>query len=132
MLSGKNRSRSFAMHVVLAALVGLALRLFLVLRFPFVAGDSAIYEELAQNWLHEHVYGIYYASGLAASDIRVPGYPTFLALVYLMFRRADLGIVLAQAVLDLATCFLVAQLAARLAPVPQRPRIALAALWLAA
>jgi hypothetical protein len=132
MKPGKSGSRSFAFHAATAALVGLALRLFLVLRFPFVAGDSAIYEELAQNWLHEHVYGIYYAAGLTASDIRVPGYPAFLALVYLFLRRGDLGIVLAQALLDLGTCFLVAWLASRLAPVPRRRRIAIAALWLAA
>lgn len=128
----KNRTRSFAIQAAAAALVGLALRLFLVLRFPFVAGDSAIYEELAQNWLHEHVYGIYYAAGLTASDIRVPGYPAFLALAYWILRRGDLGIVLAQGLLDLGTCFLVAWLAYRLAPEAHRRRIALAALWLAA
>ncbi len=125
-------SRSFALQAVAAALVGLALRLFLVLRFPFVAGDTAIYEELAQNWLHEHVYGIYYAAGLMPSDIRVPGYPAFLALVYLLFRRGEAAIVLAQALLDLGICFLVAWLASRLAPEPDRRRIALAGLWLAA
>src|SRR5580692_9354968 len=105
MIHGKNRSRSLAFPTVIAMLTGLAIRLFLVLRFPFVAGDTPIYEELAQNWLHEHVYGIYYAAGLTASDIRVPGYPAFLALVYLVFRRGDPAIVLAQALLDLGTCF---------------------------
>lgn len=128
----KNDSRSFATQAAVAALVGLALRLFLILRFPFVAGDSAIYEELAQNWLHEHVYGIYYAAGLTASDIRVPGYPAFLALAYWILRRGELGIVLAQGLLDLGTCFLVAWLVCRLAPEAHRRRIGLAALWLAA
>jgi len=132
MPSGKARSRSFAMHAAIASLAGLALRLFLVLRFPFVAGDSTIYEELAQNWLHEHVYGIYYAAGLTASDIRVPGYPAFLALAYSLLRRGELGIVLAQALLDLGTCFLVAWLAFRLAPEAYRRRVGIAALWLAA
>jgi hypothetical protein len=132
MTSRKTLSGSFALHAAIAALVGLALRLWLVLRFPFVAGDTAIYEELAQNWLRDHVYGIYYAAGLSASDIRVPGYPAFLALVYLFFRRGDMGIVLAQALVDLGTCFLVAWLASCLAPEPHRRRIAIAALWLAA
>jgi hypothetical protein len=126
------RSRSFALHAALAALAGLALRLFLVLRFPADAGDAAIYEELAQNWLHEHVYGVFYASGLTPSDIRVPGYPAFLALVDFLFRRGEGALVLAQAFLDLGTCFLVAWLASRLAPQPYRRRVALAALWLAA
>jgi 4-amino-4-deoxy-L-arabinose transferase-like glycosyltransferase len=126
------RSLPFALHAGIAALAGLALRLFLVLRFPADAGDSAIYEELAQNWLHEHVYGIFYASGLMPSDMRVPGYPAFLALIDFLFRRAQVPLVLAQALLDLGTCFLVAWLASRLAPQPHRSRVALAALWLAA
>jgi 4-amino-4-deoxy-L-arabinose transferase-like glycosyltransferase len=126
------RSLPFALHAAIAALAGLALRLFLVLRFPAGAGDSAIYEELAQNWLHEHVYGIFYASGLTPSDMRVPGYPAFLVLIDFLFRRAQVPVVLAQALLDLATCFLVAWLASRLAPKAQRSRVALAALWLAA
>ena len=126
------RSRPLALHAAIAALVGLGLRLLLVLRFPADAGDSAIYQELARNWLHEHVYGISYANGLTPSDIRVPGYPAFLAIVDLLLRRGQGPVVLAQAFLDLGTCFLVAWLASRLAPQPQRARIALAALWLAA
>src|ERR1700733_3188015 len=109
------RSHSFAIHAAVAAIAGLALRIFLVLRFPADAGDSAIYEELAQNWLHEHVYGIFYASGLTPSDMRVPGYPAFLALIDFLFRRGQGAFVLAQALLDLGTCFLVAWLASRLA-----------------
>ena len=126
------RSRSLAIHAAIAAFAGLALRLFLVLRYPADAGDAAIYEELAQNWLHEHVYGIFYANGLTPSDIRAPGYPAFLAIVDFLLRRGQGAFVLAQALLDLGTCFLVAWLASRLAPRPQRPRVALAALWLAA
>jgi len=126
------RSRTFALHAAIAAIAGLALRLGLVLRFPAEAGDSAIYKELSQNWLHEHVYGIFYSTGLASSAMRVPGYPAFLALMDLLLRRGQGAVVLAQAFLDLGTCFLVAWLASRLAPQPHRSRIALAALWLAA
>jgi hypothetical protein len=126
------RTRNLALHAALAALAGLVLRLFLVLRFPADSGDSAIYEELADNWLHEHVYGIFYAHGLTPSDMRVPGYPAFLALIDFVFRRGQVAIPLAQAFLDLGTCFLVAWLAWRLAPESCRSRLALAALWLAA
>lgn len=125
------RSSPSALQIAVPALVGLALRLTLVLRFPAGAGDSAIYEELARNWLDEHVYGIYYANGLTLSTIRTPGYPAFLAIIYLL-RRSNGAIVLAQAVLDLGTCFLVAWLVSRMAPPPRRSRITLAALWLAA
>ena len=118
--------------VLTAALAGLALRLFLVLRFPTLTDDSAIYEELARNWLDAHIYGFSYANRLIPSDIRVPGYPAFLILVYLLIGRGERAIVLAQAILDLGSCFLVASFAAFLAPSTYRRRIALLALWLAA
>jgi hypothetical protein len=119
-------------QIVLASIVGLALRLFLVLRFPANAGDSAIYEELARNWAEEHVYGIYFAKGLLPSDMRPPGYPTFLALLYLLFRRDGVVIVLAQAALDMGTCYLIAWVVWSLLPKAHQRRILLIALWLAA
>jgi hypothetical protein len=119
-------------QLAIAALAGLALRVALVLRFPAGSGDSPIYEELARNWLGAHIYGLSHGSGVIASDLRVPGYPAFLALLYLLLGRAERGILLAQAVVDLGTCFLVAWMASRLAPARQRHRIGLAGLWLAA
>jgi len=116
----------------MASVAGLGLRLLLVLRFPAGAGDAAIYEELARNWITEHVYGLYFANGLLPSDMRPPGYPAFLALLYLLFRRGGAVIVLAQAVLDMGTCYLVAWLAGRLVAKPYHRRISLTALWLAA
>ena len=126
------RSLPVSLLVLAAALAGLALRLILVLRFPEFTDDSALYEELARNWLDAHVYGLSYTNGLVPSDIRVPGYPAFLALVYIVIGRGQRAILLAQAVLDLCTCFLVAWLASLLAPEAQRRRVVLAALWLAA
>ena len=111
----------------------MALRLLLVLRFPV---STRATRPFTKNWPKTgwttHVYGIVYANGLTPSDMRAPGYPAFLAIVYLLFRRGEGAIVLAQAFLDLGTCFLVAWLASRLAPQPHRPRVMLAALWLAA
>ncbi len=118
-------------QIAAATMVGLGLRLSLVLRFPANAGDSAIYEEFARNWISDHVYGLYFANGLMPSDMRPPGYPAFLALLYLLFRRDGAVIVLAQAVLDMATCYLIAWLASRLVPEPYRRRMWLIALWLA-
>jgi hypothetical protein len=131
------------LHATCAAAAGLALRLFLVLRFPADAGDSAIYEELARNWIDRHVYGLIRGQALVPTDIRAPGYPAFLALLYHYIGRSVPVISLAQALVDLGTCFLVAALAsrlivspsrlkARLEDDPQRRRIWLAALWLAA
>ncbi len=132
MRSSLRRFLAPPVQVTMASVAGLGLRLFLVLRFPAGAGDSAIYEELARNWVAEHVYGLYFANGLLPSDMRPPGYPAFLALLYLLFRRGGAVIVLAQAVLDMGTCYLVAWLAGRLVAKPYRQRISLTALWLAA
>ena len=119
-------------HLLLAALVGLGLCLFFIWRFPAEPDDTALYEELARNWADHHVYGLFFNKQLMPVDLRVPGYPAFLVAVYALFGRKRLAVMLAQAVLDLGTCFLTAALAARLAPPPQRRRVAIAAMWLAA
>lgn len=36
-------------HLLPALLVGLGLRLFFILQFPFASGDTPYYEELARN-----------------------------------------------------------------------------------
>jgi hypothetical protein len=127
------------LHAILAPAAGLVLRLFLVLRFPADAGDSAMYEELARNWVDSHVYGLVRGQTLVPTDIRAPGYPAFLALLYHYIGRSIPVIALAQVLVDLGTCFLVAALASRLIAVPpqadgapRRRRVWLAALWLAA
>ena len=119
-------------HLLLAALVGLGLRLFFVWHFPAEPDDTALYEELARNWADHHVYGLFSDGQLMPVDLRVPGYPAFLIAIHLVFGRTRLAVMLVQAVLDLATCFLAAALAARLAPTLERRRVAIAALWLAA
>ncbi len=116
--------------VALAA--GLALRLFFIWHFPFYSGDSKFYEELARNWLDHGVYGLYVRGVLMAVDMRVPGYPAFLAAIYFVIGRSARVVMVAQALLDLATCVLAALLAARLAPVSRRAVAGTAALWMAA
>ncbi len=116
----------------LALLAGLALRLFFLWRFPFVAPDSKVYEELARNWLDSGVYGLFIDGRLTPVDVRAPGYPFFLAAVYVILGRSRLAVMLAQALVDLLTCVLTAELAARLAPEAVRPRVRVAGLWLAA
>src|ERR1700689_94567 len=103
-----------------ALLFGLALRVFFILHFPFYSGDTKFYEELARNWLYHGVYGLYIRSELTAVDMRVPGYPAFLAAIYFAMGRSARVIMVAQAVVDLGTCVLAAFIAARLAPVSRR------------
>jgi hypothetical protein len=117
----------------LAVLAGLALRVFFVLKFPVTdSGDAPFYIELAWNWLKNGVYGFAVSGRLTPVDMRVPGYPAFLATVFAFAGNSPRAVMLAQAVLDLASCFLIALIASRLAPEAARRRVALAGLWLAA
>jgi hypothetical protein len=119
-------------HLVAALLFGFALRLFFVIHFPFHAGDTKFYDELARNWLDHGVYGLFVHGQLVSVDMRVPGYPAFLAGVYAVFGRSSRAVMLVQAVVDLMTCVLTAMIAATIAPVPSKTRVARVALWLAA
>jgi hypothetical protein len=117
----------------LAVVAGLALRVFFVLKFPVTdSGDAPFYLELAWNWLKNGVYGFPVNGQLTPVDMRVPGYPAFLAAVFAFAGNSPRAVMLAQAVLDLATCFLIALIASRLAPGGARRRVSLAGLWLAA
>ncbi len=119
-------------NLAAALLAGLALRLIFVIHFPFAAGDTKFYDELAQNWLGHHVYGFFANGHLAPSDMRVPGYPAFLAAIYAIFGRAPRAVLLAQTAIDLLSCIVISLIAARLAPAAQRRIAATAGLWLAA
>jgi hypothetical protein len=125
---------------VFALAAGLCLRLFFVLKFPADSGDTVLYEEIATNWLKHHVYAMNVNGTFIPVDIRMPGYPAFLAVIYTLTGRtsesARLWVMLAQIVIDLATCALVAWLAILLASLWISPgrtrRIFVAGLWLAA
>jgi 4-amino-4-deoxy-L-arabinose transferase-like glycosyltransferase len=119
-------------QAVAAVLAGLALRLGFVEFFPTTAGDTKTYLELAQNLLDAHTYGLVILGQVVPVDVRPPGYPLFVAAVYAIFGRSDATLRVAQAIVDLAGCFLIAALAARLAPERTRGRVGLAGLWLAA
>jgi hypothetical protein len=128
-------SKSFYKHLAPALFAGLALRLYFIWRFPFYSGDTAYYEELARNWLYHGIYGFYWHGQLLPSDARGPGYPAFLAGIYFLAGSGRRAVMLAQALVDLATCALAAGIAARLAggtSETDRGRVAVAALWLTA
>jgi len=115
-----------------ALLIGFALRLFFIFKFSPYSGDTKFYEELARNWLYHGVYGLFVRGQLSPVDMRMPGYPAFLAAVYAVFGRSDKAVMIAQAVIDLGTCVLAAVIAACLAPPSRRRIAATVALWLAA
>lgn len=125
---------------VVALAAGLCLRLFFVLKFPADSGDTILYEQMATNWLKHGIYAMDVAGKITPVDLRMPGYPAFLALIYLLTGRtgqaARLGVMLGQIVVDLLTCVIVASLAVLLLLIVNeraRPkRVFVAALWLAA
>jgi hypothetical protein len=125
---------------IVALTAGLCLRLLFVLKFPANSGDTVLYEQIARNWLQHHVYGMNVHDQIVPVDMRMPGYPAFLALIYLLTGRtgedARLWVMIAQVVVDLLSCWLVAWLAALLVLIvndraPPQP-VFIASLWLAA
>jgi hypothetical protein len=126
--------KPFYKHLLPALLAGLGVRLFFIWRFPFASGDTPYYEELARNWLYHGVYGFFANGHLYSSDVRMPGYPGFLAVIYSLAGPGRNAVFVAQVFVDLATCILAACIAARLAAgasEPIRSRVTIAALWLA-
>jgi hypothetical protein len=120
-------------NVALAVLAGLLLRFFFVLKLPVTdSGDAPFYIELAWNWLKKGVYGAVVEGQLMPLDTRVPGYPAFLAAIFSVAGSSSRAVMFTQAIVDLATCFVVALIAVRLTPQVSRRRVALAGLWLAA
>ncbi|MGB6876093.1 MAG: hypothetical protein WBD87_08660 [Candidatus Acidiferrales bacterium] len=126
-------STKMRLEVTCAVLVAFAVRFYFIWQFPFYdAGDTPIYQELARNWLAHGIYGLKIFGHLSAVDMRTPGYVVFLAAIYSVFGQSARAVMAAQAGIDVLTCILVAAMAAVLAPKANRPRVALAALWLAA
>jgi hypothetical protein len=128
-------SSSFA-----AIAAGLCLRLFFVLKFPANSGDAVLYEQMATNWLKHGVYAMDVFGKITPVDLRMPGYPAFLAIVYALTHRAGVEarswVLLAQIPVDLLTCWCTASLASVLALVADehgaRRRVFMAGLWLSA
>ena len=121
-------------------LAGAFLRMLFVLKFPAGSGDTIIYEQLATNWLKHGKYAMDIAGQPVPVDLRMPGYPAFLALLYALTGRtgesAHLAAMLAQVLVDLACCVAIAALAALLVSLcsrqANRQRAFLVGLWLAA
>jgi hypothetical protein len=128
-----------------ALTAGLCLRLYFVLKFPANSGDTVLYEQIGTNWLKHHVFAMDVGGVVTPVDLRMPGYPAFLAIIYALTGRtaadARLWVMLAQIGVDLLGCLLIARLASLLACTPQdsapdkripKGRAYFAALWLAA
>lgn len=97
------------------SLAAVALRLLFVFRFPAVVDDSRLYADIAKNWLHHGIYGITNSGVIMPTLSRLPGYPAFLAAVFAIFGTDNFrAVLLIQVLFDVATCFLIANMARRL------------------
>jgi hypothetical protein len=106
--------RRHAGFFLIATAAALALRFLFLLRFPSLTADSFIYGDIAKNWLQRGVYGLTTPQGVTPTCIRLPGYPAFLAAVFAVFGMEHYRTALVlQVFLDLATCFLIADMARR-------------------
>ena len=93
----------------------LLLRLLFIFRFPGVVTDSFVYGDIAKNWLQHGIYGLSGPDEISPTYIRLPGYPAFLAFIFAIFGMEHYRAVLfIQMFVDLATCFLCADVAVRL------------------
>jgi 4-amino-4-deoxy-L-arabinose transferase-like glycosyltransferase len=98
-----------------ASLAALALRLLWVAYFPGVVDDSRLYADIAENWLQHGIYGVTNSGVIMPTLSRLPGYPAFLAVIFALFGTENFrAVLLVQVLFDLATCFLIADLARRL------------------
>jgi 4-amino-4-deoxy-L-arabinose transferase-like glycosyltransferase len=125
---------------ITALAAGACLRFFFVLKFPAGSGDSALYEQLATNWLKHHVYAVSISGVLTPVGTRMPGYPAFLAIIYWLSGKTGpdgrFWVMSSQVIIDLLTCLVIAATAAALVFLAFRSvrvrRAFTAALWLAA
>jgi hypothetical protein len=131
--------RNFSTAIAALA-AGACLRFFFVWQFPAGSGDTVLYEQLATNWLKHHVYAMNIGGAITPVDIRMPGYPAFLALIYWLSGKtgadARFWAMTAQVAVDLLTCVVAGCLAATLWSLAggtvRRWRIFLVTLWLTA
>jgi hypothetical protein len=95
---------------------------------------------MATNWLQHHVYAMNVNGAILPVDLRMPGYPAFLAVIYAITGRtgpdARFFVMLAQAGVDLCACLVTAGLGALLALLRPNPgnwrRVFFVTLWLTA
>ena len=106
--------------------VAFTFRLFLAVRLANDAPDDGrVYAQLARNFLEQHVYSHETEAPYVPSLIRLPGYPLTLAAIYSVFGHTNnTAVRIAQAVVDSATCGLVAWVSYCWTPDEERKRYA--------
>jgi hypothetical protein len=127
--------RSYFIGVIFLLIIAACFRIAVAHWLPNDAPDDGkTYARIARNVLEQHAYSNDEAQPYAPTLIRLPGYPLFLAGIYKVFGHQNNGAVrIVQALVDTATCGLIALLAFYWEPDDSKKRTtAAAALALAA
>ena len=128
-------SRKQIWIAALVLLVAFGFRLFVSLRLPNdTPDDGRVYAQIARNVLEHHVYSHEEQAPFVPSLIRLPGYPLFLSAIYSIAGHTNnTAVRIVQAIIDTATCILVALVAFQWTADEKRKRISsIAAFTLAA
>jgi Dolichyl-phosphate-mannose-protein mannosyltransferase len=114
-LSVRQLVRQHLRFFLFATLAAIALRTLFIFRLPGVTTDSFVYGDIAKNWLQHGIYGLSGPDEISPTYIRLPGYPALLAAVFAIFGMEHYRAVLVvQMLVDIGTCFLIAEMARRL------------------
>ncbi len=101
-------------YFALLTAAAVTLRIFFIVKFPIFNGDGPFYGDLARNWLQHGILGTTEARGIVPSWIRLPGYPAFLAAIWAITGVEHYrAVMIAQMFVDVASCFVIADLARR-------------------
>jgi hypothetical protein len=120
------RNHAWAAGGIIAAI---CVRLYCIHFHPHILGDAFVYGDLAGNLVKHHTFAITEPDRIRPTLMRLPGYPLLMAACFEIFGVGNYySVVYLQLVLDVASCCLIAALAARLLG----KRAGLCALWLAA
>jgi hypothetical protein len=128
-----NQRRAWLAYALLL-LAGFGFRFFIARHLPNDnPDDGRVYSQIARNVLEQHVYSNASEPPYDPSFIRLPGYPLSLAAIYAVFGHNNNSAVrVVQALIDTATCLLIALVAFHWAPDKRKRAASIAALALAA
>ncbi|HWR15883.1 MAG TPA: glycosyltransferase family 39 protein [Terriglobales bacterium] len=98
----------------MGTLAAIAFRLLFFFKFRMITYDSFVYGDIAKNWLQHGIYGLDQPPD--PTFVRLPGYPMFIAALWSIVGVEHYNaILLVQIAVDVLTCFVIADLARRLA-----------------
>jgi 4-amino-4-deoxy-L-arabinose transferase-like glycosyltransferase len=119
---------SYRILILIILLLAFGLRVYLAVSFPQFAFDQTRYTIPAVNMLAGHGFTSATGEPYLQTKHTVPLYPLFIAGVYTVFGEHNRAVLIAQSLIDLITCLLVAFVSFNLAPYSLRRRAAILSL----